>query len=55
MNAQQFHAFFGEEAHYWREDPDHPRKEWKREVMNADTLLGYWDWVLERTQEQEET
>lgn len=48
MNSEQFHQHFGESAHYWRQDPEYPRSDWKDEVWNADTLLGYWDWVLEQ-------
>jgi hypothetical protein len=29
----------------WAEDPKHPRSDWRYEVNNEDTLLGYWDWV----------
>lgn len=29
----------------WGEDPEYPRKDWKHEVANDDTQLGYWDWV----------
>ncbi len=29
----------------WGEYPDHPVEDWKVEVANDDTRLGYWDWV----------
>lgn len=32
----------------WKEDPDFPRQDWRDEVDNDDTLLGYWDWVAYR-------
>lgn len=30
---------------YWAENPDYPIEDWKLEVANDDTRLGYWDWV----------
>lgn len=29
----------------WGEHPDHPSADWRIEVENQDTRLGYWDWV----------
>ena len=29
----------------WDEDPDYPVADWKYEVANDDTRLGYADWV----------
>ena len=34
---------------YW--DGEHPRsslEDWRREVANGDTRLGYWDWAWQR-------
>jgi hypothetical protein len=34
---------------YWQdEDPDYPCDDWKYEVANDDTRLGYWEWVAAR-------
>ena len=33
---------------YWGEDPEHPLADWKYEVENNDTYLGYWEWVEAR-------
>jgi hypothetical protein len=34
---------------YWNdEDPDYPCDDWKYEVANDDTRLGYWEWVAAR-------
>jgi hypothetical protein len=33
------------ERNLWGEDPRHPRADWKYEVTNNNTNLGYWDWV----------
>jgi hypothetical protein len=41
----------------WGEHPDYPRDNWKYEVVNDDTQLGYWRWVqnnLVINQEEEE-
>jgi hypothetical protein len=32
----------------WGECADYPRRDWKDEVQNDDTNLGYWDWVVEK-------
>lgn len=29
----------------WAEHPTWPRSDWKYEVANDDTVLGYWQWV----------
>jgi hypothetical protein len=29
----------------WNDVPEYPREDWKREVANDDTNLGYWEWV----------
>ncbi len=29
----------------WGEHPEYPARDWKYEVANDDTRLGYWDWV----------
>ena len=32
----------------WAEHPDYPLIDWKAEVANDDTRLGYWAWVASR-------
>lgn len=32
----------------WGEYPQHPRDDWRYEVMNDDTNLGYWEWVANK-------
>lgn len=32
----------------WGEHFDYSRADWKHEVANGDTNLGYWDWVYSR-------
>lgn len=39
---------------YWGEDPGHPLTDWKYEVENNDTRLGYWEWVAARNDEGED-
>lgn len=29
----------------WSEHPIYRVQDWKHEVMNDDTRLGYWEWV----------
>ena len=29
----------------WGEHPKYPSSDWKYEVSNGDTRLGYWEWV----------
>jgi len=29
----------------WSEDTEFPREDWRLDVQNCDTSLGYWDWV----------
>lgn len=33
---------------YWDEHPGHPVGDWKAEVANGDTRMGYWDWAESR-------
>jgi hypothetical protein len=33
------------------EDEDYLREDWAREVKNADTQLGYFDWVIHNLEE----
>lgn len=30
---------------HWDEDPQHCLEDWRGEVANDDTRLGYWEWV----------
>ena len=30
---------------YWDDDPEYPVEDWKYEVSNDSTRLGYWEWV----------
>lgn len=39
---------------YWANDPEHPVGDWKYEVENNDTRLGYWEWVQARKDEGED-
>ncbi|HUD90522.1 hypothetical protein [Sphingobium sp.] len=40
----------GEPPDPWIDDPAYPSADWKTEVGNGDTRLGYLDWVLARTE-----
>lgn len=30
----------------WADHPGHPLEDWKYQVTNGDTRMGYWEWVL---------
>lgn len=34
------------------EHPDYPKQDWKYEVNNGDTELGYWNWAFSRNQSE---
>lgn len=56
MKASKFHEtseFSGWD--YWDAHPDHPLEDWQSEVANDDTRLGYWDWVLDQTEQANES
>ncbi len=38
----------------WSEHPDHEFIYWQYEVTNNDTRISYWDWVLNRIEQEEE-
>lgn len=31
---------------HWNEHPEYPASQWKAEVENGDTRLGYWEWIV---------
>lgn len=35
----------GDDPSHWDDDPNHPPEQWKYEVENEKTRLGYLDWV----------
>ena len=37
----------------WGEHPDHPKDIWSSECLNNDTVIGYWDWVSSRIEQEE--
>ena len=38
----------------WGTHPQYPRTEWRYEVENGDTMLGYWEWVMCKLDEVED-
>lgn len=36
---------------YWDSDPDYPLSDWKYEVANDDTRMGYHEWVAAKKEE----
>lgn len=41
MTAKKLEKKYGT----WGEHPEYVRSDWKYEVTNGDTSLGYWVWV----------
>lgn len=37
----------------WANCPEYPRDDWKYEVINDDTQLGYWEWALAKAEESD--
>jgi hypothetical protein len=37
----------------WGVHPKYPKSDWQFEVENGDTMLGYWEWVLCKLEEEE--
>ena len=37
----------------WGDHPQYPKSDWKYEVENGDTFLGYWEWVYCKLDEAE--
>ncbi len=37
----------------WSNHPDYPVDDWRFEVMNNDTRLGYWEWAFNKVEERE--
>lgn len=38
----------------WGEHPEHPRDDWRLDVYEGNTNLGYWEWVSARLDEGED-
>ena len=38
---------------WWGEHPSYPRQDWMDEAGENDTGLGYWDWVLNKIDQEE--
>lgn len=46
IDGKALHDRLIEELGIWGECGDYPRANWRSEVSNEDTQLGYWDWVI---------
>lgn len=44
----------GKDVDLWGEDPAYLREDWRLDVGNGDTNLGYWDWVDNRREFDED-
>ena len=36
-----------EQFGHWTEHPDHSHEQWRLAVETEETLLGYWEWIVE--------
>lgn len=43
-----------EYGQWWRDDEAFPQEDWREEVADGDTLLGYHEWVLVQREAAEE-
>lgn len=43
---------FRDRAGFWEDYPRYPVEDWKHEVKNDDTRLGYWQWVESQIEQQ---
>lgn len=44
-----------EDIDYWGDEhPDYPREDWRNEVIDCNTLLGYWQWAKSQEISEEE-
>ena len=39
----------------WADDPEYPKEDWQREVVNGDTIAGYHDWIQAQREAKERT
>jgi hypothetical protein len=39
-------------ANTWGSYFKYPRYDWQAEVVNDDTQLGYWDWVMHKIEKE---
>ena len=44
----------GDGPGHWAERPGHPSEDWKYEVANGDTRLGYREWARAREESESE-
>jgi hypothetical protein len=55
MKASDFAASeLSNQFDFWGNHPEHSLEDWQTEVADADTRLGYWDWVICRCEQAEE-
>jgi hypothetical protein len=38
----------------WVDDEEYPSMDWRYEVANEDTRLGYWEWVAAKREEEDQ-
>ena len=48
VTTQEVEAFKNEHGGHWSEHPDLPLADWRHEVQEDSTRLGYWEWVYKQ-------
>ena len=53
MDSEEARKLSEKHGGHWGRHPDYSIEDWHYEVINHDTRLGYWDWVLHKLEEKE--
>ena len=54
LSADELHDKYPGPNDTWGEHPHYTREDWKQEVGDDNTLLGYWAWVEHELEIEEE-
>jgi hypothetical protein len=52
LNTLERFQRFKDSASHWGVCPGHPIEDWKHEIANGDTRLGYWQWAESRIEQE---
>lgn len=50
----ELNDFIKENGGVWGNHPDFITEDWKNEVMNGNTRLGYWEWCYHQVEDSKE-
>lgn len=54
MGRRELEMKYSQDGKDWGHHPLHTRELWKHCVTEEDTVSGYWDWVYEKIQNEDE-